>query len=197
MEHLLLAHGYLAVAFLAFVEACCVPIPSEVTFGFAGVLAREGHLSLAAVIALGSVAELAGSYVSYAAGRFGGRPLVERVGRYVLLSARDLDRAERFFDGRGEFALALGRALPVVRAFVSVVAGTVGMRALRFGLFSALGTVVYAGAFAGTGYALASEWHHLVREFSLAGTVLAVLVVASLLVGLGLRLRDHRAQPRA
>src|SRR5277367_537309 len=168
VQNLLVHHGYLAVALLALVEACCVPIPSEITFGFAGVLAHEGKLSLAAIIAIGSLAELIGSYVSYSVGRFGGRPLVERIGRYLLITKGDLDRAERWFDGRGEFALALGRMLPALRAFVSVIAGIAGMKALRFGVFSLIGTVLYATALSSIGYAVASQWHHIAHDFSLA-----------------------------
>ena len=101
MESFLTHAGYLALILFGFVEACCIPISSEITFGFAGVLASQGHLSLILVIIIGTVAELAGSFASYAVGRKGGRPAVDRFGKYVLLTQRDLDRAERFF-GRDE-----------------------------------------------------------------------------------------------
>jgi membrane protein DedA with SNARE-associated domain len=82
MENFLIHAGYGALVLFAFVEACCVPISSEVTFGFAGVLAYQGHLNLALVILLGTLAELAGSYVAYAVGRVAERPVIERLGRY-------------------------------------------------------------------------------------------------------------------
>src|SRR5581483_12339738 len=93
--------GYAALILLGFLEACCIPISSEITFGFAGVLAFQGHLNLALVIIIGSVAELAGSFTSFSVGRWGGRPLVDKVGRYVLITRSDVDRAERFLDGKG------------------------------------------------------------------------------------------------
>src|SRR6202167_4686312 len=95
MEHLLTTAGYAALILFGFLEAACIPISSEITFGFAGVLAYEGHLNLALVIIIGSLAELAGSYASYAVGRAGGQPLVTKLGRYVLLHTSDVDRAER------------------------------------------------------------------------------------------------------
>ena len=96
MESFLTSAGYGALILFGFLEACCVTISSEVTFGFAGVLAYQGHLSLPLVIIIGSLAELAGSCTSFAVGRWGGRPLVDKVGRYVLITRSDVDRAERF-----------------------------------------------------------------------------------------------------
>ena len=154
MQHVLIDHGYLALVLLGFIEACCVPIPSEVTFGFAGVLAASGKLELWVVILLGSAAEILGSLVAYSVGRFGGRPLVERVGRYVLITSRDLDRAERWFSGRGEFAVLIGRAMPVIRAFVSLAAGIADMPVAKFLVFGGLGTLLYATTLASIGGAV-------------------------------------------
>ena len=196
MENFLIQVGYPALILLAFAEACCVPISSEVTFGFAGVLAYQGHLSLVLVIILGTLAELAGSYVSYGVGRVAERPAVERLGRYLLITRSDLDRAERFLAGRGSWAIPLGRALPVVRAFTSLGAGLAGVRALRFGLLSLLGTVVYATAFASLGYALGSAWHQTARELSLAGYVVAAVVIAAIAVFVTLRVRSLRREAR-
>ena len=115
MESFLTHAGYLALILFGVVESCSIPISSEITFGFAGVLAYQGHLNLALVIVIGSAAEMAGSLLSYWIGRLGGRPAVDRFGKYVLLTHRDLDRAERFFAGRGAWAVTIGRLLPVLR----------------------------------------------------------------------------------
>lgn len=199
MQSFISNHGYAALVVLAFIEACCIPISSEVTFGFAGVLASGAlagthHLSLAVVILLGSLAELAGSFVSYAVGRLGGRPLIARIGRYVLITSSDLDRAERRFSGGGAVTVAVGRALPVVRAFVSIVAGTAEMPALRFGIASAIGTLVYATALASIGYAVGSAWHRVSRDFSYAGYVIVVLVVLAIAFFVVHRLRELRRE---
>ncbi len=196
MEHFLTQAGYGALIVLCLVEACCIPIPSEITFGFAGVLAFQGHLNLVAVIVLGSLAELAGSYIAYAVGRLGGRPLAERLGRYVLITRADIDRAERFFAGGGAFAVPLGRALPVVRAFISLVAGFSEMPAVRFGILSLTGTVVYATALSAIGYGVGSAWDSVAHGIAVAGYVLAALVVAAIAVFVSHRLREIRREAR-
>src|SRR6516225_11410459 len=104
MENFLTSAGYAGLILLGFLEAAGIPVSSEITFGFAGVLAYQGHLNLALVIIIGTLAELAGSYASYAVGRVGGRPLVDKIGRYVLVTEADVDRAERFLAGRGAWA---------------------------------------------------------------------------------------------
>ena len=196
MESFLIHWGYGALILFGFLEACCIPVSSEVTFGFAGVLAFQGHLNLALVILLGTLAELAGSYVSYAVGRVAERPVIERVGRYVLITKTDLDRAERFLTGRGAWAIPVGRALPIVRAFTSIVAGFAGVRELRFGILSLIGTVVYATVVALIGYAVGSAWHSVYHAFSLAGYLIVAVVVLAIAGVIILRLRELRREAR-
>jgi membrane protein DedA with SNARE-associated domain len=193
VQSFLIHHGYLAVSLLAFLQASVVPLPSEITFGFAGVLAHQGHLSLIGVIALGTFAETAGSYIAYAIGRFGGRPLVDRVGRYLLITPKDLDRAEAWLDSRGEYAVAIGRAMPFVRLFISVIAGIGEMRAVRFGLCSFVGTAIYVSVLSLLGYAAASQWNRILHDFSLAGWVIGALIVVVGAFALVHRIRSLRA----
>ncbi len=197
MNSFLIDNGYAALILFAFLEACCIPIPSEITFGFAGVLAYQGHLSLALVIVVGSLAELAGSYVSYGVGRVAERPVVERLGRYVLITKADIDRAERFLAGRGAWAIPLGRMLPVVRSFTSVVAGFTGVPALRFGVLSAIGTVIYASAVASIGYAVGSAWHTVERYMAFASYLIAAVVVAAIGLFVSHRVRELRREAQA
>jgi membrane protein DedA with SNARE-associated domain len=197
MESFLTHAGYIALAVFGFVEACCIPISSENTFGFAGVLAYQGHLNLILVIIIGSLAELAGSYVSYAVGRVGGRPLVERFGKYVLITRKDIDRAERFFAGRGSWVVLVGRMLPVIRAFTSIVAGLVEVPAVTFGALCLVGTVLWATAFSLIGYELGSAWHSISHDVSIGGYVIAVLVVVVVVGLIGYRLREVRREAAA
>ncbi|SRR5216683_344027 len=192
MESFLHQAGYAAIILFGFLEACCIPIPSEITFGFAGVLAYQGHLNLALVIIIGSLAELGGSYVAYGVGRLGGRPLVEKLGRYVLITRADLDRAERFFAGRGSFAVSIGRALPVLRAFTSLVAGFVEVPPVLFGFLNLLGTVVYVSALSAIGYSVGSAWHSVARGVSIAGYAVVALVVVVVAAFIVHRLREVR-----
>lgn len=196
MESFLVHAGYAAVILFGFLEGCCIPIPSEVTFGFAGVLAFEGHLSLPLVIILGTLAELAGSYVSYYVGRIAERPLVERLGRYVLITKADLDRAERFLAGRGSWAIPVARMLPFVRSFASVVVGFAGVPALRFGVLSLIGTAIYGTIVASIGYGLGSAWHSVAHDLSLAGYVIFAVVVLAIAAFILYRLREVRREAR-
>jgi membrane protein DedA with SNARE-associated domain len=194
VESLLTHHGYLAICLLALLESCVPFVPSEITFGFAGVLAHEGHFTLAGVILLGTLFELIGSCFSYGLGRLGGRPVVEKLGRKILITPKDLDRAEAFLDGRGELAVVVGRALPFLRYFVSVVAGIAEMKVVRFVICSLVGTAIYAAALASLGYGLASQWQKIEHDFSLAGYALAVVVIAVIVAGVVHRLRSLREQ---
>src|SRR5579859_185020 len=197
MESYLTSAGYAALIIFGFLEAACIPISSEITFGFAGVLAYQGHLNLALVIIIGSLAELGGSYASYWVGRVGGRPLVHRVGRYVLVTQSDVDRAERFLEGRGAWAIPVARMLPFVRAFTSIVAGLVRVPAIRFGVLSLIGTVIYATVLSVIGYEVGHAWNSINHDLSIA-TYILVAIVVIVIVGFVLyRLRQFRREARA
>ena len=194
MESFLTSAGYAGLILFAFLEAACIPISSEITFGFAGVLAYEGHLNLALVIILGTLAELGGSYASYAVGRIGGRPLVTKLGRYVLVTESDVSRAERFLEGRGMWAIPVGRMLPFVRAFTSIVAGLVRVPAGKFGILSLIGTVLYAAALSSIGYALGSTWQSVSHGLTVVGYVLFALVVLAIVGFVAYRWRAVRRE---
>jgi membrane protein DedA with SNARE-associated domain len=194
MESFLTSAGYAALILLAFLEAACIPISSEITFGFAGVLAYQGHLNLALVIIIGTLAELAGSYASYAVGRIGGKPLVAKLGRYVLVTQGDVDRAERFLAGRGAWAVPVGRMLPFIRAFTSIVAGLVRIPAARFGVLSLIGTVIYVTALSAIGYGLGSAWQRVSHGLTVAGYALFAVVVIAIIAFIVSRWRPVRRE---
>jgi membrane protein DedA with SNARE-associated domain len=194
MQNLLTSTGYAALILFGFLEAACIPFPSEITFGFAGVLAYQGRLNLALVIVIGSLAELAGSYASYAVGRAGGRPLVHRLGRYVLVTESDVDRAERFLEGRGAWAIPVGRVLPFIRGFTSIVAGLVRVPAIRFGILSLTGTVLYAVALSSIGYALGSAWQNVNHGLTIVGYILSAIVVVAIAGFVFYRVRRFRRE---
>ena len=177
VQHFLSSWGYLALVLLTFAEAACVPIPSEVTLGYAGYLASTGRLDIAAVIVLAVVGEFLGSFVGWSIGRFGGRPLVDKFGRFVLLTHSDLDRTERWFKKRGEPAVFFGRILPVIRTFISIPAGLAEMSLVRFGAATLAGSAIWCTAIALVGYELGGEWSKITKGFSAAGYVLVAVVV--------------------
>jgi len=189
--------GYWALIIFAFVQACCIPISSEITFGFAGVLAYQGHLSLALVIILGTLAELAGSSTAYGLGRLGGRHTVERYRKYLLMTRRDVERAERFFAGRGAWAVGLARIIPLVRAFVGLAAGFMEVPLLPFEIFNLIGTAIWATALSVIGYELGSDWAKVSKNFSHASDILAVGVVVVLAALIAYKAREFRKERRA
>ena len=194
MESFLTSAGYAALIVFSILQAACIPISSEITFGFAGVLAYEGHLNFALVIIIGTAAEMVGSYVSYAVGWAGGRPLVHKLGRYVLVTQADVDRAERFLAGRGAWAVPVGRMLPFVRAFTSIVAGLVRIPPVRFGVLSLIGTAIYVTALTSAGYALGSAWTSVSRSLAIAGYVIFAAVVIAVVGFVVYRLRQFRRE---
>jgi membrane protein DedA with SNARE-associated domain len=197
MESFLSQAGYLALIVFAFVEACSIPISSEITFGFAGVLAYQGHLNLVLVIIIGSLAEFAGSFTSYLVGRRGGRPAVDRFGKYVLLTQRDLDRADRFFSGRGGWVVAVARVIPLLRAFAGLVSGLIEVPAAPFAIFNLIGTVAWAAALSSIGYGVGSAWNKVNHDLSLGGYVIALFVIVPLVGLILLRLREFRKEKLA
>ncbi|HVC26000.1 MAG TPA: DedA family protein [Acidimicrobiales bacterium] len=187
MEHFLATWGYLALFGATFLSTMGLPVGSEIAIGYAGALASgqlvttgHDHLHLALVIPVALAGELVGSAAGYAIGYFGGRPLVDRVGKYVLLTHKDLDRAEAWFDGRGESAVFVARLVPLVRSFISLVAGLAEMSKAKFAVLTVLGCAVWCAALASVGYALGSSWHHVIKDFSDAGYVAAALVVVAI-----------------
>ena len=120
--------GYLGIVLLMAIESACIPLPSEVIMPFAGFLVYKGHFgSLFMVATWGAVGCNLGSLVAYELGSHGGRPLIERWGRYIFLRQHELDRAEVWFDRYGQVAVLVSRVLPVVRTFISLPAGIAEM----------------------------------------------------------------------
>ncbi len=187
MQSFLQSWGYVALAVLTFAEAACVPIPSEITLGFAGYLAYTHKFNIIAVILLGTSGELLGSYVGWAIGRYGGRPLIDKLGRFVLLTKSDLDRAERWFSRRGEPAVFFGRILPFIRTFISLPAGVAEMNPVRFGIATALGSLIWCTVLSIVGYELGASWHSITKGFSDAGYLLAAIAVLAIAAFIGHR----------
>ena len=134
------ASGYPGVMLLMAIESACIPLPSEIIMPFSGYLVYTGRFSLLAVATWGAIGCNLGSVLAYEIGYFGGRPLVERYGRYIFLSQRDLDIADRFFERRGALAVLIARLLPVMRTFIALPAGIARMPRLKFHIYTFVGS---------------------------------------------------------
>lgn len=185
--------GYAAVFILSVMQSCCVPTSSELTMGFAGYLAFEHKLSLPGVILVGAIGELVGAYIGWMIGRYGGRPFVDRYGRYVLLSHRDLDRAENWYQRHGRWGVFASRLVPVIRNFVAVPAGVAEVPLVRFGILTLLGSIIWDGAMAGIGYGVGSSYNTVMKGFSDAGYLIAVVAVAAIAFVVWHRWKSFRA----
>ncbi|MGA3220398.1 MAG: DedA family protein [Acidimicrobiales bacterium] len=185
--------GYLAIFLLSVLQSCCVPTSSELTLGFAGVLAAEGRLSLPGAIAAGALGEVVGAYIAWFIGRSGGRAFVDRFGRYILLSHRDLDRAEAWYHRHDRWGVFGSRLLPVMRNFAALPAGVAEVPLGRFGLLTAAGSLVWDATMAVIGYEVGSSWKSVMHGFSDAGYLLGALVVAAVVVFLVHRYRSYKA----
>ena len=186
MQSFVQQYGYFALIILSIAESACAPIPSEVTFGFAGALctaAVTGHaqFSLWAVILIGTVGSLVGSILAYEVGRSAGRKIVDRWGKWILLTHQDLDAAERWFAKYGALSVLIGRILPVVRSAISVPAGIAEMKRAPFAILTVIGSAVWVSLLAGLGYAAGSNWRHVSKDFHAAQTPMIIVIV--LLVG--------------
>ncbi len=201
MENFLETWGYLAVFVLSFISAMGLPVGAEVAIIYGGVLAsgqitnhHHDHLQLVLVIVVATAAEVLGSLAGYLIGYFGGRPLVDKVGKYVLLTHHDLDRAEAWFNRRGEPFVLFGRFIPLLRSFVSFAAGLGEMAVAKFLLFTLIGCAIWCTALTSLGYSLGSSYNHVLKAFSYAGYVAAVLAVIAVAFVIWHRLRLVRQE---
>jgi membrane protein DedA with SNARE-associated domain len=152
------ATGYLGIALLMGIESACIPLPSEIIMPFSGYLVYSGRFQLLWVATAGAIGCNLGSAVAYWVGAHGGRPMVERFGRYILLSRHDLDRTTHFFSKYGSITVFLARLLPVVRTFIALPAGIARMPLLRFHIYTFLGSWPWCFALAYVGMRLGRSW---------------------------------------
>ncbi len=152
------AQAYVVVFVLMALQSACIPIPSEVIMPFAGYKLAHSWMDLVVLAVVASVASNLGSIPAYYLGAKGGRPMVERFGSYLLLSKRDLDLADKFFNRFGAIAVLLGRMLPIVRTFIAFPAGIARMNQVRFHIYTFIGSFPWCFALAYIGMKLGERW---------------------------------------
>jgi membrane protein DedA with SNARE-associated domain len=152
------ALGYAGVILLMAIESACIPLPSEIIMPFAGYLVYTGRFNLWAVGVAGAVGCVLGSLVAYWVGMYGGRPLIEKYGRYLLISRHDLDLADRWFSRYGEIIVFASRLLPVIRTFIAFPAGVARMNLTRFVIYTFAGSLPWCLGLAYVGQLLGEQW---------------------------------------
>jgi len=158
VTHIIDAGGYAGIAGLITLNSSGIPIPSELIMPFSGYLVYLGRFNLVLVALAGTVGCNIGSAIAYWIGAKGGRPLVERYGRWVLMSSHDLDRMSRFFEKYGSIAILIGRMLPIVQTFVAFPAGIAKMARLRFHIYTTVGSLIWYFCLASIGRKLGEAW---------------------------------------
>ncbi len=176
IQSVITSGGYAAVGGLMAIESACIPLPSEVIMPFAGSLTGAGGpLTLWGAALAGALGCVVGSIPAYYLGMYGGRPLIERYGRYVLISHHDLDLADRLFARHGQGVVFVARLLPVIRTFIAFPAGVARMNLSRFILYTFLGSFPWCLGLAYVGQKLGEHWEALKPVFHASDGVIAVV----------------------
>ena len=180
--HVISGTGYLGVMLLMAIESACIPLPSEVIMPFSGYLVYTGRFHLLWVATWGAIGCNVGSVIAYEIGCYGGRPLINRWGRLILLNQHDLDRAEHFFKKFGDITVLIGRLLPVIRTFIALPAGIAKMPRLRFHIYTFIGSWPWCLVLAYVGMKLGEKWETDPRLKMWMHRLDAVIVLGLLLV---------------
>ena len=153
--------GYGGIVLLMAIESACIPLPSEIIMPFAGFLVSKGEMTLWGIALAGAIGCVVGSIPAYYLGMLGGRPLAEKFGKYVLISKKDLDMADRWFKYHGEIIIFIGRLLPGVRTFIAFPAGVARMNMTKFIVYTFIGSFIWCGVLGYVGMKAGEHWEDL------------------------------------
>ena len=153
--------GYGGIMLLMAIESACIPLPSEIIMPFAGYLVFKGEMTLWGIALAGAIGCVIGSIPAYYVGMFGGRPLAEKYGKYVLISKRDLDMADRWFEKHGDIIIFIARLLPAVRTFIAFPAGVARMNMTKFIAYTFVGSLIWCWVLGYAGMKFGQHWEDL------------------------------------
>jgi len=170
--------GYAGIVLMMAIESACIPLPSEIIMPFSGYLVAKGQFTLFWVSFAGALGCLVGSIPTYFVGLYGGRPLLEKYGKYVLISHHDMKIADKFFAKYGDLATFISRLLPVVRTFISLPSGIARTNFPKFCLYTFLGSFVWCGFLAWIGVKMGENWNTLGVYFHRFDAVIGIVILA-------------------
>jgi membrane protein DedA with SNARE-associated domain len=170
--------GYAGVFVLMLLESMVAPVPSEAVMPFAGMLIVNGEFTFAGVLFFSTLGSIVGSLISYWIGYYGGRPLVERFGKYLLLDKHHLDLTEKYFQKKGDITILICRFIPVVRHLISIPAGMGKMNIWKFSLYTIIGAGIWNAFLTYVGIKLGTNWEEVLKYSG----VIDIVVVAALLI---------------
>ncbi len=172
--------SYFGVVIAMAVESACIPLPSEIILPFSGFLVYQGQFNLWLAALAGTTGCLIGSLAAYYVGKWGGRPLVEKYGKYILISHHDLNWADHWFKKYGEITIFFGRLLPVIRTFISFPAGVARMNIWKFSLYTILGSFPWCLLLVYVGQRLGGQWENLKGLFHRFDLVIGIILIAGI-----------------
>lgn len=170
--------GYAAILIGMALESACIPVPSEIIFGFAGYMVYLGKLNFMTAVMAGVIGGLFGSVIAYSAGFFGGQSFVSDYGKYLLLSQEHVKLAQKWFDQYGIRAVFLSRLLPVVRTFISLPAGFAKVNFYKFVIFTVLGSIPWTVALLYAGQLLGEKWQLINNIGHKAGIFVIICLIS-------------------
>jgi membrane protein DedA with SNARE-associated domain len=173
--------GYGSLVVLMALESMIVPVPSEAVMPFAGFLVFEGKLNFAGAVFFGTLGSIIGSLISYYIGMWGGRPFIERYGRYLLLDKHHLALTERYFNRRGDITILICRFIPVVRHLISIPAGIGRMGLLRFVVYTIVGAGLWNAFLTYVGYILKANWTEIIKYSHIIDIIVLVTIVIAVI----------------
>jgi membrane protein DedA with SNARE-associated domain len=194
LEPALNHYGYLAVAGFVLLEDFGLPVPGETVLVLGAVYAGTGRLNVVAVAAIGFTAAVLGDNIGFAIGHFGGRPLIERYGRYVLITRERLETATRFFERHGAKVVVIARFIEGLRQANGIIAGVAGMHWARFLIFNAIGAALWVAVWTSVGYVSGSHIDTIYRTATSYAAYLAIAIAAALVLYVGSWVKRSRAR---
>ena len=169
--------GYLGIFLGMTIESACIPLPSEVIMTFAGFVVNEGKLSLTNIILAGILGNLLGSLITYYIGLKGARPLLEKYGKYILITKEKLDNADKWFNKHGDAAVFFGRMLPGIRTFISLPAGINKMDINKFVIYTIIGSGIWTSILAVIGIELGKDWNIISQYFRIFDIIIGIAIL--------------------
>jgi membrane protein DedA with SNARE-associated domain len=192
--HIISTLGYTGVGLLMALQTMAIPIPSEVILPFAGFLASTGRFNIFIIAIVGGIGSCVGSSIAYYIGYKGGRPLVSKYGKYILISHHDLDMTQRFFTKFGSVAIFIGQLLPIVRSFIAFAAGLAQETFGKFLLFTFIGSFLWSLLLAYVGQKLGDNWESLRSQFHNLDLLIILIIVVGAVWWIQRHIKQSKAQ---
>lgn len=172
--------SYLGIFFLMLAESACIPIPSEIIMPFSGFAVASGNLDFLKVVIAGTLGNLAGSVLAYFVGSLKGYSFLERYGKYFLISKKDLQKSQEFFEKYGQATVFFSRLLPIIRTFISLPAGVAKMNFQKFVLYTSVGSFIWSAFLVFLGIKMGSKWSLILDYFHKFDLLVGVVLMSGI-----------------